>query len=62
MLQIAAEAADDPQALHDAPHARPVRRLDEVKAAKLGLVRFLFDEHPSPAAAAGVQAEVPKGA
>ncbi len=31
---IAREAASDPELLHDAPHASPVRRLDEVKAAK----------------------------
>ena len=26
---------------------RPVRRLDEVKAAKQPIVRYLFDEHPA---------------
>jgi len=34
MKTIAREAASDPALLHDAPHASPVRRLDEVKAAK----------------------------
>ena len=34
MKTIAREAAADPALLHDAPHASPVRRLDEVKAAK----------------------------
>jgi glycine dehydrogenase subunit 2 len=34
MKTIAREAANDPELLHDAPHASPVRRLDEVKAAK----------------------------
>src|SRR5207248_1141648 len=34
MLDIAREAAEDPQALREAPHDRPVRRLDEVRAAK----------------------------
>jgi glycine dehydrogenase subunit 2 len=34
MLTIAREAADNPQLLQDAPHDSPVRRLDEVKAAK----------------------------
>lgn len=34
MLQIAEEARTDPDLLHTAPHRAPVRRLDEVKAAK----------------------------
>ncbi len=34
MLAIAREAVDNPALLHDAPHDSPVRRLDEVKAAK----------------------------
>ncbi|MGA2975398.1 MAG: aminomethyl-transferring glycine dehydrogenase subunit GcvPB [Spirochaetia bacterium] len=34
MQTIAKEAASHPELLHDAPHASPVRRLDEVKAAK----------------------------
>ena len=34
MIAIAREAADDPQLLKDAPHTRPVRRLDEAEAAK----------------------------
>jgi glycine dehydrogenase subunit 2 len=34
MRKIAAEAVSDPDLLHDAPHSSPVRRLDEVKAAK----------------------------
>jgi glycine dehydrogenase subunit 2 len=34
MLQIAREARDDPDLLHDAPHTTPVGRLDEVRAAK----------------------------
>jgi len=32
--EIAREAVTDPALLHDAPHAAPVRRLDEVKAAR----------------------------
>jgi glycine dehydrogenase subunit 2 len=31
---IAGEAVSSPELLHDAPHASPVRRLDEVKAAR----------------------------
>ena len=34
MLEIAAEARDTPQALHDAPTVTPVGRLDEVAAAR----------------------------
>jgi len=34
MRTIAREAVSDPDLLHDAPHSSPVRRLDEVKAAK----------------------------
>ena len=34
MKAIAREAATDPRLLHEAPHASPVRRLDEVKAAR----------------------------
>jgi glycine dehydrogenase subunit 2 len=34
MQSIAREATADPALLHDAPHASPVRRLDEVKAAR----------------------------
>jgi glycine dehydrogenase subunit 2 len=48
MRAIAAEAASNPQVLKDAPHRRPVRRLDEVKAAKRAVVKYGFDEHPDP--------------
>jgi glycine dehydrogenase subunit 2 len=34
LLRIAAEARSDPDILRAAPHTAPVRRLDEVKAAK----------------------------
>ena len=39
MKTIAREAAEDPEKLKSAPHTRPVRRLDEVKAAKEPIVR-----------------------
>jgi glycine dehydrogenase subunit 2 len=45
MIAIAREARDDPQVLHDAPHNRPVRRLDEVRAAKRAIVKYGFEEH-----------------
>jgi glycine dehydrogenase subunit 2 len=64
MLAIAREAADDPQLLREAPHARPVKRLDEVLAAKRAIVKYGFDEHPdlSDARAEPRQLEAQKGA
>ena len=44
MQAIAREAADSPEVLKEAPHGRPVRRLDEVRAAKQPVVRYAFDE------------------
>ncbi len=46
MAAIAREAADSPELLKQAPHGRPVGRLDEVKAAKRAVVRYLFEDHP----------------
>ncbi len=46
MLAIAREAAEAPELLKEAPHGRPVGRLDEVKAAKRIVVRYGFEEHP----------------
>jgi glycine dehydrogenase subunit 2 len=51
MLAIAREAAEEPELLKEAPHNRPVRRLDEVRAAKRAIVKFGFEEHPPPKAA-----------
>jgi glycine dehydrogenase subunit 2 len=62
MLEIAREAADEPETLKAAPTSRPVRRLDEVRAAKHPIVRYLFDEHPAAGAASGQQLEAQKGA
>jgi len=42
MLAIAREAAEEPETLKEAPHDRPVRRLDEVRATKQPVVRFGF--------------------
>jgi glycine dehydrogenase subunit 2 len=44
MRDIAATAATDAESLTTAPHTRPVRRLDEVKAAKEPIVRHLFPD------------------
>jgi len=55
MLAIAREAAESPELLKEAPHSRPVRRLDEVRAAKNPVVRYGF------AAANPVAAEAPQG-
>ncbi len=42
MLAIAREAAESPELIHEAPHGRPVRRLDEVRAAKQPVLRYDF--------------------
>ena len=47
MRRIAEEAAESPELLKEAPHSRPVRRLDEVRAAKQPVLRYLFDDHPA---------------
>jgi glycine dehydrogenase subunit 2 len=62
MLAIAREAAEDPDVIRDAPHDRPVRRLDEVRAAKQPVVRYGFEEHRAPTGAGSRQLEAQKGA
>jgi glycine cleavage system P protein (glycine dehydrogenase) subunit 2 len=47
MRAIAREAAESPETLKNAPHWRPVRRLDEVRAAKQPVVRYRFDDDPA---------------
>ena len=42
MLAIAREAAETPELLKEAPHSRPVQRLDEVRAAKNPVVKYGF--------------------
>ena len=63
MIEIAREAAEKPELLHEAPHHRPVGRLDEVRAAKRPVVKYGFEQHPhlrgEPVAAAATEA--PKG-
>jgi glycine dehydrogenase subunit 2 len=46
MREIAREAAEEPELVKGAPHDRPVRRLDEVKAAKRAVVKYGFEDHP----------------
>jgi glycine dehydrogenase subunit 2 len=43
MLAIAREARADPESLKAAPTSRPVRRLDEVRAAKQPVLKHAFD-------------------
>ena len=64
MLAIAGEAAEEPELLKDAPRSRPVRRLDEVKAAKRAVVKYGFEEHPDLSGEIGEarQLEAQKGA
>jgi glycine dehydrogenase subunit 2 len=68
MIAIARETADRPELLKEAPHHRPVRRLDEVRAVKQPVVKYEFEAHPEPEPAerpaepaAPVSAEAPKG-
>jgi glycine dehydrogenase subunit 2 len=62
MLAIVREAAEDPEIAHSAPHNRPVKRLDEVRAAKNPVVRFRFEEHEPERGAGDRQLEAQKGA
>lgn len=40
--KIVQEAKENPELLHEAPHTTPVRRLDEVRAARQPILRFTF--------------------
>jgi glycine dehydrogenase subunit 2 len=63
MLAIAREAADEPELLKEAPHHRPVERLDEVRAAKRPVVKYGFEEHAqAEAEAAPAATRSPSGA
>ena len=44
MERIAAEAKDQPELLHDAPHNAPIRRLDQTRAARHPILTYPFDE------------------
>jgi glycine dehydrogenase subunit 2 len=62
MVAIAREAAEQPELLKEAPHRRPIRRLDEVKAAKHPVVKYGFgDGEVTAAPAAAGATEAPKG-
>jgi glycine dehydrogenase subunit 2 len=62
MLAIAREAAESPELLKEAPHHRPVQRLDEVRAAKNPIVKYEFEDHPElEAEPRPVAADAPKG-
>ena len=43
LIELKNLAYSDPQALHDAPTKTPVRRLDDVKAARTPVLRYKFD-------------------
>ncbi len=62
MLAIAADAAERPEELKEAPHGTPVGRLDEVKAVKRSVVRYQFEDHPDLAAESEPAVEASKGA
>jgi glycine dehydrogenase subunit 2 len=49
MLAIAREAVEQPETIREAPHNRPVRRLDEVRAVRQPVVKYGFEHHPAPA-------------
>jgi glycine dehydrogenase subunit 2 len=64
MNAIAREAAEQPELLKEAPHDTPVKRLDEVKAAKRAVVRYRFQDHPdltAEPATPPAEVEAPKG-
>jgi glycine dehydrogenase subunit 2 len=63
MLAIAKEAAEEPELLKEAPHHRPVQRLDEVRAAKQPVVKYRFEAHPHHEGSSRepVAADAPKG-
>ena len=47
MIEIAREAAEEPERVKAAPTTRPVRRLDEVLAAKRLVLRYGYERHPN---------------
>ncbi len=51
---VAGEARTDPELLRTAPHTMPVKRLDEVRAARHPVLRQRFPDDDAPADAAAV--------
>jgi glycine dehydrogenase subunit 2 len=47
LMAIAREAEEEPQVIREAPHNRPVRRLDEVRAVKQPVVKYAFARNES---------------
>jgi glycine dehydrogenase subunit 2 len=47
LIAIVREAADEPEVIREAPHNRPVRRLDEVRAVKQPVVKYDFARNES---------------
>jgi len=47
LLAIAEEARNEPDLLHGAPHSAPLRRLDEVRAARSLILRWEPPEQPA---------------
>jgi glycine dehydrogenase subunit 2 len=45
MIAIARDARERPELLKEAPHGRPVGRLDEVRAARHPVLKYSFDQH-----------------
>jgi glycine dehydrogenase subunit 2 len=62
MLAIAREAAEEPETVRAAPTTRPVRRLDEVRAAKRPILRYAFGAGPAGEAAPEPDAPVARAA
>jgi glycine dehydrogenase subunit 2 len=48
MISIAGEAKEHLELLKEAPHSRPVGRLDEVRAAKQPVLKYAFEDHEEP--------------
>ena len=47
LIAIASEAERNPELLLEAPHTQKVRRVDEVRATKYPVLRYVFDDNPS---------------
>jgi glycine dehydrogenase subunit 2 len=65
MIAIEREARERRELLKEAPHGRPVGRLDEVRAAKHPVLKYAFEEHEAPERGADEevrQLEAQKGA